>query len=322
MTESEPVTADAHGPYGPYEVCPGADALVDLVGSGTGTGTLSYAWDLDNDGQYDDSSAQNPQDVPFGVGIHTVGLRVTDDCGSATDETTVEVTELPSLTGATFEGGPFVLCVDFDKDIGSDITITPELDGVPGTLMTLDYCVNSCADCTCFITITDSGGGAFSLVGPTTLRGISEGMGYITVTYTRITSCGEESVESAPIAVAVEADAFFITDNKDSFIGLDINEVDPCIEVPHNANHIFFGVSACIDPETIVEFKYDRSHCGGGVSEYKRAYGGVIDPTMINLCNGDYTYLTIRIDGLGGQEYEFAIYRLGPGESYGAGCPL
>jgi len=83
--------ADAGGCYC-KTVCPDTEALINLSGSGSGTGVLSYAWDLDDDGQFDDSTEQNPQGVPFGVGIHTVTLRVTDDCGSATAITSVEVT--------------------------------------------------------------------------------------------------------------------------------------------------------------------------------------------------------------------------------------
>jgi hypothetical protein len=91
--------ADAGGPYSDT-VCPGTEnkgilpvALIDLVGFGTGTGTLSYAWDLDADGLFDDSAEQNPQDVAFGVGVHTVTLGVTDYCGSAIDEMIVIITE-------------------------------------------------------------------------------------------------------------------------------------------------------------------------------------------------------------------------------------
>ena len=90
--ECEDPIADAGGCYC-ATVCPDTDALIDLSGSGSaGTGVLSYAWDLDDDDQFDDSTAQNPQNIPFGVGIHTVSLRVTDDCGSATDTTSVTVT--------------------------------------------------------------------------------------------------------------------------------------------------------------------------------------------------------------------------------------
>jgi PKD repeat protein len=92
ITESAAVTAEAGSGDQEEEVCSGTEALIDFFGSGTGTGTLSYAWDLDDDGDFDDSAVQNPQ-YAFGVGIWTVTLKVTDACGSATDEMIVTITE-------------------------------------------------------------------------------------------------------------------------------------------------------------------------------------------------------------------------------------
>jgi hypothetical protein len=89
----EAPTANA-GPDQSEEVCPGANALINLVGSGSGTGTLSYAWDFDaSDGITVDSTEQNPQNVAFGEGIYTVTLTVTNDCGSASDEMILTITE-------------------------------------------------------------------------------------------------------------------------------------------------------------------------------------------------------------------------------------
>ena len=66
----------------------------------TGTGssdpngdTLAYAWDLDGDGAYDDSTIANPSRVYSTAGPVTVGLRVTDPSGlSDTDSVVVTVT--------------------------------------------------------------------------------------------------------------------------------------------------------------------------------------------------------------------------------------
>ena len=86
-------TAVTGGPYGPYVVCPGATKSVDLSGSATGTGPFTYAWDLDNNGVFDDSLVQNPT-WPFGKGVHPIHLQVTDACdNTATDTTTVTITE-------------------------------------------------------------------------------------------------------------------------------------------------------------------------------------------------------------------------------------
>ena len=87
-------TADA-GKDQSEEVCPGTDALIDLVGAGTGTG-ISYAWDFNvSDGITEDSTEQNPKNVVFGEGTYTVTLTVTGDCGSAIDTTTVTVNRAP-----------------------------------------------------------------------------------------------------------------------------------------------------------------------------------------------------------------------------------
>lgn len=51
---------------------------------------LSYAWDLDGDGQYDDSIAVSPQRTYTQAATIAVGLRVTDSGGlSATDQVTI-----------------------------------------------------------------------------------------------------------------------------------------------------------------------------------------------------------------------------------------
>jgi hypothetical protein len=207
----------------------------------------------------------------------------------------VTITELPALTGATIEGGPIALCVDYDRDIGSEITITPEFDGVPGATMTLAECV-ACVTCDCTIEITPPDNGYFTISSPTSLLGVAEGIGYITITYSYDGPCGIESVESAPIEVIVENDRFFLMHNKSDIpIALDINNILPVYEVPHNANHVFFGVSACNDPDAIIHYQSDRIHCGQGVSEWRQVPGGVIDPEDVLLCNGYTTILTIRI---------------------------
>ena len=96
-----PPTANA-GPDQSYEVYPGANKNVNLAGSGSGKGTVSYSWNFDNGGPTNDSAEQNPQDVPFGVGVYNVVLTVSDDCGSATDEMIVTITE---YAGPTADAG-------------------------------------------------------------------------------------------------------------------------------------------------------------------------------------------------------------------------
>ena len=52
---------------------------------------ITYAWDLDNDGEYDDSTVVNPSFSLPNNGEYTVGLRVSDGALSSTDTATVTV---------------------------------------------------------------------------------------------------------------------------------------------------------------------------------------------------------------------------------------
>ena len=59
--------------------------VVNFNGSGSSDpdGSIaSYAWDLDGDGQYDDSTAQNPSRTYTTAGTYVVRLRVTDNLGA------------------------------------------------------------------------------------------------------------------------------------------------------------------------------------------------------------------------------------------------
>jgi glucose/arabinose dehydrogenase/PKD repeat protein len=62
---------------------------------------FSYAWDLDADGQYDDSTSARPRHTIRRPGSHTVSLKVTDTGGlSSTNSLGIDVTE--PLTTLTF----------------------------------------------------------------------------------------------------------------------------------------------------------------------------------------------------------------------------
>ena len=106
-------TADSGGPY---PICEGADLVLDASGSVAPepNDSLSFSWDLDNDGQFDDASGVNPT-IPWStlvslgvssVGQHPVQLRV-HDTGGLTDEdsTDFEVQDCtPSVTVSTPDG--------------------------------------------------------------------------------------------------------------------------------------------------------------------------------------------------------------------------
>ena len=91
-------TANAGGPYTTPE---GTDVLLSGAGSSAGSdpsaGTISaYAWDFDNDGQYDDAIGPAPTFTRVGQdGTFTVSLRVTSSAGiDDTASTTVTVTNV------------------------------------------------------------------------------------------------------------------------------------------------------------------------------------------------------------------------------------
>ena len=94
-------TADAGGPYTTDE---GSSKVLTAVGSSDPDSgdTLTYEWDLDNDGEFDDSTSQTPTFPAMGDngGPFTVGVKVTDSFGSSdTDSTAVTVNNVkPSVT--------------------------------------------------------------------------------------------------------------------------------------------------------------------------------------------------------------------------------
>jgi predicted extracellular nuclease len=88
---NDPPTVDAGGPYSAIE---GQSVLVSATGSDPNGGTLTYDWDLDNNGSFETPG----QSVSFSAaaltapGTHTIKVRVTDAGAlTATDEATVFV---------------------------------------------------------------------------------------------------------------------------------------------------------------------------------------------------------------------------------------
>ncbi|HEX7283567.1 MAG TPA: PKD domain-containing protein [Vicinamibacterales bacterium] len=87
-------TADAGGPYSTAE---GTYKALSAAGSSDPQGsTLTYAWDLDDDGQFDDSTSQTPTFTRVGRdGAFVVRVRVTDQHGAfADDDAVVTVTNV------------------------------------------------------------------------------------------------------------------------------------------------------------------------------------------------------------------------------------
>ena len=113
-SDQKTVTAGTDGPAectpvanigGPYSVGEGADVPLDASASTeNGDGPFSYAWDLDNDGDYDDATGQKPTGVAFGQdGTYPVKLKVTNANGfSNTASVSVTITNVvPTVTTLT-----------------------------------------------------------------------------------------------------------------------------------------------------------------------------------------------------------------------------
>ena len=137
---NDPPVADAGGPYATQE---GTDVVVTGAGSSDPDvgDSLTYAWDFDNDGFYDDATGVSPAFDRVGQdGVFTIGLQVTDTAG-ATDIDTAQVTVTnvaptvgpittdapkPENTGVRIQGvisdpgwlDPLTASIDFDDGSG------------------------------------------------------------------------------------------------------------------------------------------------------------------------------------------------------------
>ena len=88
---TEPPTADAGGPYTVEE-----NGTITLDASGStdpDNDIVSYEWDLDDDGQFDDDNGVTVDYIANAFGVFTVSVRVTDNEGSS-DEDSALVTVL------------------------------------------------------------------------------------------------------------------------------------------------------------------------------------------------------------------------------------
>jgi uncharacterized protein len=137
-------TADAGGPY---TVAEGGSVAIAATGSDADGNALTYAWDLDNDGEFDDGTGQSASFSAAaidGPAVRTVRVRVSDGALSAIDTATVNVTNVaPTATfnapAGALGGFPFTL------------TVTNATDAAPADIPGLQFAF----DC-------GSGYGAFS----------------------------------------------------------------------------------------------------------------------------------------------------------------
>ena len=122
--EAVTLTADAGGPYSGTE---GVSIALSGFASG-GTSPYNYAWDLDNDGEYDDADVSSPSNTWETAGTYTIGLQVTDGAdGEATDTATVTV-----IAADGFD--PYEYDEDGDDDISKEEAQNACSDYLAGTI--------------------------------------------------------------------------------------------------------------------------------------------------------------------------------------------
>ncbi|HMJ33180.1 MAG TPA: lamin tail domain-containing protein [Baekduia sp.] len=119
LTGNRAPTASAGGPY---TVDEGGSASLTASGTDPDDDSLTYAWDLDGDGTFEQAAQTVTFDAGDGPATRTVGVRVTDPSGeSATDTATITVRNVaPTATfsapGEAPAGQPFALALHDPKD--------------------------------------------------------------------------------------------------------------------------------------------------------------------------------------------------------------
>lgn len=196
--------ADADGPY---ETPEGTDVVLDGTGSTDPTGSIvSYEWDFDEDGLYDDAVGAEPPFDPIGPyvgqdGVYPVRLKVTNDDGLAdSDGSLVTVTNVP----------PAVVAVsDAPIDENQTVTVTATLTD-PGWLDVLWAEI-------------DWGDGTVG--GPMTLVSSENERPDAVYTFTASHIYGDNGVFGAEVCGHDDDDVTCIT------IDLQIDNVDPTAEI-------------------------------------------------------------------------------------------
>lgn len=111
-TDGPPTCQPAANAGGPYTTPEGQDATLSAAASTTptGTGPLTYEWDFDNDGAYDDATGVSPAFTNVGRDTTAplpIGLKVTNADGfTSTASTTLSVTNVAPVVGTITTNSP------------------------------------------------------------------------------------------------------------------------------------------------------------------------------------------------------------------------
>ncbi len=185
LVPNAPPTADAGGPYSAPE---GGSVTLTATGSDPNGDSLTYAWDLDNNGSFETSG----QSVSFNAALldgpssYTVKVRATDPGGlSAVSSATVNVTNVAPTVSASFAASSIgcgvsnaTLNVSF-TDPGSGDTHTAVINWGDGNTQTvspatspfaLAHTYAAAGPYTATVTVTDKDGGVGTKTAPVTVN--------------------------------------------------------------------------------------------------------------------------------------------------------